>query len=269
MTAISSNDAGQGTLRFARLASLFVYLRTMGLFVIAWYVASFFVPSKLLLPSPVAVALALRDTALNGELLGNAGISLVRLLASVAAAAAMAVPLGLLMGRSRLWNDLLELPVEILRPIAGIAWIPLALYIFGIGHRLPLFIMFYTAFFPLLVGTAAGAASVDRRLVAAASTMGLSGPAIMRRVIVPAALPAILVSARLAVAASWTAVVAAELVGAPNGLGYAIEYYRSMLSTPTVMAFIVTIGLLGFLTDKGLRWLSDVLTPWARTEAAR
>ncbi|CDX28510.1 putative taurine transporter subunit; membrane component of ABC superfamily [Mesorhizobium plurifarium] len=267
MSAVSLTGAkAAGPTRFG---GALVYLRTMALFVLAWYVGSLFVPSKLLLPSPLAVAAALRDTALNGELFGNALISLARLLASLLAAAAIAVPLGLLMGRSRLWNDLLELPVEMLRPIAGIAWIPLALYLFGIGHRLPLFIMFYTAFFPLLVGTAAGAAAVDKRLIAAARTMGLSGPTIMRRVIVPAALPAILVSARLAVAASWTAVVAAELVGAPNGLGYAIEYYRSMLSTPTVMAFIVTIGVLGFLTDKGLRQLSKVLTPWAQMGAAR
>ncbi|TPM32835.1 ABC transporter permease [Mesorhizobium sp. B2-3-4] len=268
MSAVLSTD-GKTANGFRRLDGAFVYLRTMALFVLAWYVGSLFVPSKLLLPSPLAVAVALRDTALNGELFGNALISLARLAASVVGAAAIAVPLGLLMGRSRLWNDLLELPVEMLRPIAGIAWIPLALYLFGIGHRLPLFIMFYTAFFPLLIGTAAGAATVDKRLIAAARTMGLSSPRIMWRVIVPAALPAILVSARLAVAASWTAVVAAELVGAPNGLGYAIEYYRSMLSTPTVMAFIVTIGLLGFLTDKGLRLLSRALTPWARTGAAR
>lgn len=267
MSAVSSTTGK--SIGLARPQGTFVYLRTMALFVLAWYAGSLLVPSKLLLPSPLAVAGALRDTALNGELFGNALISLARLSASVIAAAVIAVPLGLLMGRSRLWNDLLELPVEMLRPIAGIAWIPLALYLFGIGHRLPLFIMFYTAFFPLLVGTAAGAAAVDRRLIAAARTMGLSRPRIMRRVIVPAALPAILVSARLAVAASWTAVVAAELVGAPNGLGYAIEYYRSMLSTPTVMAFIVTIGLLGFLTDKGLRQLSQVLTPWAQTGAAQ
>jgi ABC-type nitrate/sulfonate/bicarbonate transport system permease component len=129
--------------------------------------------------------------------------------------------------------------------------------------------MFYTAFFPLLLGTAAGAQSVDRRLIAAARTMGLSRGTIMRQVVVPAALPSVLVSLRLAVAASWTAVVAAELVGAPSGLGYAIEYYRSMLATPTVMAFIAAIGVLGFLTDRALRWLGDLLAPWARAEGRR
>mgnify|MGYP001316316474 CR=1 FL=1 len=250
-----------------RLSGTLVYLRTMGLFVLAWYAAAAWVPNKLLLPSPTEVALALYDSARDGELFTNAAVSLARLVLSVAAAALIAIPLGLAMGRSRLWNDLFELPVELLRPIAGIAWIPLALFLFGIGHRLPLFIMFYTAFFPLVIGTAAGARSVDARLIAAARTMGVPERTIMRRIVVPAALPAILVSARLAVAASWTAVVAAELVGAPSGLGYAIEYYRSMLATPSVMGAIATIGLLGFLTDRALRRLGALLTPWARTDA--
>ncbi len=251
------------------LGPTLVYLRTMGLFLLAWHFAAEAVPNKLLLPSPLSVAQALRDSWLDGELTANAGISLLRLSASVVAAALLAIPLGLAMGRSRLVADLLEYPVEILRPIAGIAWIPLALFIFGIGQRLPLFIMFYTAFFPLLLGTAAGARSVDPRLVAAARTMGLSQGAIMRQVVVPAALPSVLVSLRLAVAASWTAVVAAELVGAPSGLGYAIEYYRSMLATPSVIGFILMIGLLGFLTDLALRWLAAALMPWGRLEAAR
>lgn len=251
------------------LGGVLIYCRTMALFLLAWYLAAEAVPNKLLLPSPFAVAQALRESWLDGELTANAGISLLRLLVSVAAAAVLAIPLGLAMGRSRAISDLLEWPVELLRPIAGIAWIPLALFIFGIGQRLPIFIMFYTAFFPLLLGTAAGAQSVDRRLIAAARTMGLSRGTIMRQVVVPAALPSVLVSLRLAVAASWTAVVAAELVGAPSGLGYAIEYYRSMLATPTVMAFIAVIGLLGFLTDRALRWLGDALAPWARAEGRR
>jgi ABC-type nitrate/sulfonate/bicarbonate transport system permease component len=260
--------AADATAAMRRLGGAFVYLRTMSLFVLVWWLGAQFVPNRILLPSPGDVALALREAALDGELVANASVSLGRLLVSVLGAAVLAIPLGIAIGRSRVWADLFEVPVEILRPIAGIAWIPLALFIFGIGNELPLFIMFYTAFFPLLLGTAAGARNVDPRLVAAARTMGISGSTLLRRVVVPAALPSILVSARLALAASWTAVVAAELVGAPNGLGYAIEYYRSMLATPSVMAFIAVIGLLGFLSDRALRMLGRALTPWAQTVVA-
>jgi ABC-type nitrate/sulfonate/bicarbonate transport system permease component len=240
-----------------------VYLRTMGLFCLAWYALSVLTPNKLLLPSPLDVAAALQESMLDGELLRNALTSLVRLLISVALAVVVAVPLGLMMGLSRSWEDVLELPVDLLRPIAGIAWIPLALFMFGIGHTLPIFIMFYTAFFPLLIGTAAAVRNVDPRLLAAGATMGITGMTRVQRIVIPAALPAIFVSLRVGVGAAWTAVVAAELVGAPSGLGYAIEYYRSMLATPTVMAFIVTIGVMGFITDRGLRVLEARLMPWS------
>jgi ABC-type nitrate/sulfonate/bicarbonate transport system permease component len=159
--------------------------------------------------------------------------------------------------------------VEILRPISGIAWIPLALFIFGVGHGLPIFIMAYTAAFPLLLGTIAGAKNVDRRLVDAARVMGLDRAAIMRHVVIPAALPSLLVSLRLGVASGWTAVIAAELVGAPNGLGYAISWYREMLVTPKVIAFIAMVGVSGYLYDLALRRLNDRLTPWAADTGAR
>jgi NitT/TauT family transport system permease protein/taurine transport system permease protein len=252
-----------------RLPAWAVYFRTMAVFCLAWYGLASVIGNVLLLPSPGAVGEALYRSFSDGELFDNAAISLLRLLVSLLAAAAFAIPLGLAIGMSRTWERLLELPVEILRPIAGIAWIPLALLMFGIGHTLPIFIMVYTAFFPMLIGTAAGVRGVDKRLVNAARTMGVSGGALVRQVIVPAALPSIMTSARVAVAASWTAVVAAELVGAPSGLGYAIEYYRSMLDTPTVMAFILIIGLLGFLCDRVMRFLSTTLIPWAATEEAR
>lgn len=248
-----------------RLPAALVYLRTMGLFCLAWYLLSWGIGSRLLLPSPVKVATALYQSALNGELWANASISMIRLVVAVAAAAALAIPLGIVMGIDRRVAEILEAPVEILRPIAGIAWIPLALFIFGIGNMLPIFIMFYTAFFPLLIGTAAGVRNVDKRLLAASATMGVTGVTRIRTVVLPAALPSIMVSLRVAVAAGWTAVVAAELVGAPSGLGYAIEFYRSMLATPTVMAFIVCIGVLGYLTDRVLRQLERMLTPWAAT----
>lgn len=243
-----------------------VYLRTMSLFCVAWYAVSWMAQNSLLVPSPLDVGEALYRSLMDGELYDNAAISLGRLLISVLGAAAIAIPLGLAMGVSRIFEDLLEWPVEVLRPIAGIAWIPLALFMFGIGHALPIFIMIYTAFFPLLLGTAAGVRNMDRRLVNAARTMGITGVVLMAKVIVPASLPSIMTAARLAVASSWTAVVAAELVGAPNGLGYAIEYYRSMLDTASVMAFIMVIGILGYCCDRLLRVLTAVLVPWAKSE---
>jgi ABC-type nitrate/sulfonate/bicarbonate transport system permease component len=203
------------------------------------------------------------DLARDFELFTQSGISLGRMLISLALASLLAIPLGLLMGLRRALDDVVDPVIELLRPISGIAWIPLALFIFGIGNALPIFIMTYAAFFPILLGTVAGVRGVDRRLIDVARTMGVPHRTIVTRVVLPAALPSLLVAVRLGVASSWTAVVAAELIGAPSGLGYAVEWYRELLMTPQVMAFIAMIGVLGYLTDTSLRALAQRFTPWA------
>lgn len=248
-----------------RTAGLVIYVRTMALFVALWWCLAWWTSNPILLPSPFSVAGAVWELAADLELFRNAAISLVRMLISLALAGALAIPLGLVMGLSRLAEEIFDPLVEALRPISGIAWIPLALFILGIGNALPVFIMFYAAFFPILLGTIAGVRSIDAHLIDAARTMGIPRRTIIRRVVVPGALPALVVAVRLGVASAWTAVVAAELIGAPSGVGYAIEWYRELLMTPQVMAFIATIGVLGYATDTMLRWLKRVLTPWAIT----
>ena len=251
------------------LAGAGVYFRTMAVFAVVWWLLSMWKGNTALLPSPVAVVGAIWELAVDLELFKHAAISLARMIGSLALAIALAVPLGILMGLSRIADDLVDPLVEILRPISGIAWIPLALFMFGIGNALPVFIMTYAAFFPIVLGTISGVRGVDRRLVDAARTMGVPSRTIVTTIVMPAATPALLVAIRLGVATAWTAVVAAELIGAPSGLGYAIEWYRELLMTPQVMAFIAMIGVLGFTFDASLRWLSRRLTPWAPLAGSR
>jgi ABC-type nitrate/sulfonate/bicarbonate transport system permease component len=245
------------------LPGALVYLRTMLLFAAAWAAIAAWKGNPILLPSPLAVLEAAAGLARDLELFEHAGVSLARMIVSIAIACALAIPLGLAMGMHRRFERIVDPTLEMLRPISGIAWIPLALFIFGIGNALPIFIMTYAAFFPILLGTVAAVRGVDRRLVDAARTMGVPQRTIVTRVIVPAALPGLLVALRLGIALSWTAVVAAELIGAPSGLGYAVEWYRELLMTPQVMSFIAMIGVIGYACDAGVRWLSRRLTPWA------
>ena len=245
-------------------APVFVYLRTMAAFLVVWALVARVTANSVLLPSPLAVFDALVALAKDLELFFHAGVSFARMVASLVIASLLAIPLGIAMGLSRTLAQVVDPTIELLRPISGIAWIPLALFIFGIGNALPLFIMTYAGFFPILLGTIAAVRSVDVRLIDAARTMGVPGRVIVTRVVVPAALPALMVALRLGVASSWTAVVAAELIGAPSGLGYAVEWYRELLMTPQVMSFIAMIGVLGYFCDLGVRALSRWLTPWAR-----
>jgi ABC-type nitrate/sulfonate/bicarbonate transport system permease component len=241
----------------------FVALRSFAVFIGIWYAAFLWNGNPIQLPSPFRVANAIWQLAISGELFEHAGISTTRLLIALLIATLIAVPLGFLMGRSRSAERFIDPVVELLRPISGIAWIPLGLFIFGVGDVLPVFIMVYVAFFPLLLNTIAGVRSVDQRLVNAANTMGIHKAALMRQVIIPAALPTIMVGFRLAFAGAWAAVIAAELIGAPSGLGFAIEWYRQLLMSPKVFAFIVVIGVVGYLCDLALRALQRRLTPWA------
>lgn len=254
--------------RLSRARAVATYMRTMAAFVLVWAIAAWWKGNPVLLPSPFAAFEAIVELARSLELFEQALVSFGRMVASLAIACALAIPLGLAMGFSRTLDALIDPLVEILRPISGIAWIPLALFIFGIGNALPIFIMTYAAFFPIVLGAIAGVRAVDRKLVDAARTMGVPQRTIVSHVILPAALPSLLVAIRLGVASGWTAVVAAELIGAPSGLGYAIEWYRELLMTPQVMAFIAMIGVLGYLTDRGVRALSRRLAPWAPETAA-
>lgn len=241
-----------------------VYVRTMVVFFLVWALVARVTDNVVLLPSPLAVFGAIVDLARDLELFLHAGISLGRMVVSIAVGSLLAIPLGLAMGLSRKLDQVIDPTIELLRPISGIAWIPLALFIFGIGNALPVFIMTYAGFFPILLGTIAGVRGVDHRLIEAARTMGVPQRTIVTRVVVPATLPSLMVALRLGVASSWTAVVAAELIGAPSGLGYAVEWYRELLATPQVMSFIAMIGVLGYLGDLGIRALARWSTPWAR-----
>lgn len=239
-----------------------VVLRSYALFIAAWWLPAAWNGNPIQLPDPASVFNALVDLARDGELLEHTVVSSTRVVIALSIAVSLALPLGFAMGLSRRLESFVDPLVELLRPISGIAWIPLALFIFGVGNMLPIFIMVYVAFFPLLLNTVSGVRSVDRRLIDASRTMGVSRRAVLERVVIPASLPTVMVGFRLAFASAWAAVVAAELIGAPSGLGFAIEWYRQLLMSPKVFGFIALIGLVGFLFDSMLRALQRKLTPW-------
>lgn len=263
LDSISSLTSGHSLIRRVMRQRWFIALRSYAIFATCWWLFYWWNDNSLQLPSPVVVLQAVWELTVDGELLSHALISTTRLLIALGLSIVMAVPLGFWMGRNRNVDAFVDPLVEMLRPISGIAWLPLALFIFGVGDVLPVFIMVYVGFFPILLNTVAGVRQVDPKLLAAASTMGISRRAVLLQVLIPAALPTVMVGIRLAFAASWAAIVAAELIGAPSGLGFAIEWYRQLLMTPKVFAFILVIGVVGYLCDLGLRSLQRLLTPWS------
>src|SRR5262249_34468973 len=135
-----------------------------------------------------------------------------------------------------------------------IAWIPLAILWFGIGNISPIFLIFLSSFFPMVVGTAAGAHAVERQYTRAAVNFGVTGVSLLRRVVVPAALPQIIVSMRLALGIAWLVVVAAEMIATDSGLGYLIIDSRNAGNRyDLVVAAMVIIGVIGLVLDTLMR----------------
>src|SRR5262249_21377610 len=151
---------------------------------------------------------------------------------------------------------------EVLRPIGAIAWIPIAILVFGIGGGVPIFLIFHAALSPMFVNTYAGIKQVDRRLLLAAVTLGASRSMVVTEVIIPAAMPQSVPGARLAAGVGWMALLAAELTGADSGLGWRIFWYQEFFPTDKVMAVILTIGVLGFVMDALMRRLQARLPRW-------
>jgi ABC-type nitrate/sulfonate/bicarbonate transport system permease component len=152
--------------------------------------------------------------------------------------------------------------IELFRPIGAIAWIPLAILMFGIGTGVPIFLIFYASTFPVFVNTLAGVKQVDRRLIEAARMLGASPRMIVTHVVLPATLPMMLAGARLSLGVAWASMVAAELTGSDAGLGWRIFWFQEFFAMDKVMAVILTIGVLGYTLDSALRWLQRAITRW-------
>jgi NitT/TauT family transport system permease protein len=179
-------------------------------------------------------------------------------------AAAVAIPLGLLMGWFEGVFATLNPLIQILRPISPIAWIPLAILWFGVGNVSPIFLIFLASVFPIIVETAAGVHSIERQYIRAAQNFGVSGLALFRQVVIPASLPHIITGMRISLGVAWLVVVAAEMIALRSGLGYLIIDSRNAGNRyDLVVAGMVIIGLTGLLLDilmrqleklKGVRW---------------
>jgi ABC-type nitrate/sulfonate/bicarbonate transport system permease component len=223
-------------------------------------------------PLPTHVVTAALALIASGDLLAGIAQSLQRVFLGFAAAAAIAVPLGLAMGYSRAIERNMDPLVESFRPIAAIAILPLAILWLGTGTGAAVLIVAYAAFFPIVINTIAGAKRVDPTLLRAAATMGLSRLATLRTVVVPAALPAIGVGLRIGMGVAWTAIVAAELAvgakaggGGSGGIGQMMFiFYAYSIELNRIVVCMIGVGVVAFVLDRLLRVGMKLLMPWTR-----
>uniref|UniRef100_A0A7J2TG44 ABC transporter permease n=1 Tax=Archaeoglobus fulgidus TaxID=2234 RepID=A0A7J2TG44_ARCFL len=177
----------------------------------------------------------------------------------------LGVSLGLLMGYSKKFEALISPIIEILRPIPPIAWIPIAILLLKLTHAAAAFIIFIGSFFPVLINTRSGVANVEIKYIEAAMTLGAKKSDILRKVVIPSAMPSIFTGIRVGSGVAWMCVVAAELFGvSAYGLGYQIEIARLYHAPEVVLSYMLSIGLIGFLLDRFYRILEHSLMKWRR-----
>ena len=211
-----------------------------------------------IIPTPWRTALAMREITASDRLLGDSLASLYRVTWGFLLAAATAIPLGLVVGWSTRSFWAMNPIIQGLRPISPIAWIPFAILWFGIGDGAGVFLIFLSSFFPICVGTMAGVRNISLVHQRSAANFGVSGFELMRRVVLPGAMPQIITSLRIALGVAWLVIVAAEMCGMDSGLGYLINDARFMGNRyDLVAATMMVIGLIGIVLDLLIRRLEN------------
>ncbi len=240
------------------------------LLVIAWDLAVRYTGTRLI-PSPRDVAVMMYDfsfggvydDAFSGTIVTHILMSMERVYGGFFAAAALGIPLGLMIGRVKLVRQLLDPTISLLRPIPVTAWLPLSMIFFGLGPNAAIFLVFLGAFYPILLNTIFGVRSVDLRLFEAASMLGCSGSAMFRQIVLPASLPAIFNGLRLGHGFAWILIVVGEMTGVPTGLGSVIMDGRTLSRTDLAIVGMIVIGVLGFLTDRLIVMLNNRVLAWS------
>lgn len=221
----------------------------------AWWL-SVVQTGSVIFPTPWQVVLGTAELVEDGTLWIHIGSSLLRVGTGFALAVLIAVPLGLWMGWIRGAYLTLNPLFQILRPISPIAWIPIAILWFGVGNASPIFLIFISSVFPMVVQTIAGVHTIERRYLRAAANFGVSRYALFRQVVIPAVLPQVLVGMRIGLGVAWLVVVAAEMIALRSGLGFLIMDSRNAGNRyDLVIASMIIIGLIGLMLDGVMRLL--------------
>lgn len=237
-----------------------------------WYIRSLNWPLSPQFATPYGVLQAFYELWAKGDLLKGMIISLQHVLTGFALAVSLGSIIGLLMGYLPGFNEWMAPLIHTLRSVAPYAWLPLAILWFGVGDKTVISIVSYSAFFPMLVNAYTGARKADRKLVDAAHALGANNLTLFVRVLFPAALPSLLVGARLAMGSAWIAVVAAEMAStsqtggaASGGLGQMMySFYAYVINLNFIVVCILIVGMLALVSDRLLAVAYRILTPWAQ-----
>lgn len=220
----------------------------------------------LYLPGPLAVLQKFFDLVTTGyadaTLWQHFTASISRIFVAVIVASIIAIPVGLAIGINPVARAVFDPLIEFYRPVPPLAYLPLIVIWFGIGEFSKILLIYLAVFAPIVVATAAGARHVDPIRIRVAQSLGATPWQIIRHIVLPSALPDMLIGIRIGLGAGWSTLVAAELVAATQGIGFMIQSASQFLMTDIVIAGILVIALVAYIIEIGLRILQQKLAPW-------
>ena len=235
-------------LRQAGMAAL-----SLGAILILWHLSVGTLFNSALVPTPAATFAKAWKMIMSGELFLHIGVSLRRVLIGYVIGCVSGIMLGAIMGRFWLARELAEPVLELIRPISPVAIVPLAMLWFGIGEMSKFFIIIYATVIIVLLNTAAGVSRTPVTRIRAARCLGATEYEVFMKVVLPSAVPFILTGMRVALGFSFMGIVAAELIGAREGLGFLIMNSQLLLQTDQLFVGLLALGVVGLCVDRAFR----------------
>jgi sulfonate transport system permease protein len=228
-----------------------------------WFISARFgwLPPQIL-PSPGEVWAALLDTAHNGDLARNTGISLLRVVEGFAAGSFLGMLLGIAMGLSPKTEDYVKPLFTAFAQVPTLGWIPFLMLLVGIGEPLKVLVIAKAAFVPVALNTLAGIRAVQPMYIEVGALFRFSRWQLLQKVVLPSAVPPIFTGLRYGLTHAWNALVAVELLASAEGLGYLLVWGRQMLWLDTMMAAMLIIGIVGFTLDRIMAAVEARLQRW-------
>ena len=220
------------------------------------------------IPAPTEVAQSALVLLQSPKLASHLRYSLMRIFSGFLLAALSGVTLGLIVGRSRAAADLLMPPLELLRPIPAVAWIPMAILMFPSSEVSMIFITFMGALFPILLSTVHGVVDIDDRLIASARSLGAGRAAILREVIIPGASPSIVTGLTIGMGTSWFCLVTAEMISGQFGIGYYTWESYTLQNYADIVVGMTLIGVFGMASSWLVKACGTLAMPWYGARAA-
>jgi len=261
---IAGNDAklnayGRAKRRRERIRKIFRGAAGVATVLLIWQVMAVAYNLQQILPPPLSVARTIFNTlTLNYEQRWLYGpniyehllSSFTRAITGFSIAAAVAIPLGLFVGRLRTVREYVDPVIRSLYPIPGIAWIPLAILWFGLGNTAVIFVVFIAEFFPLYFNSEAGARNINPILIDAARCFGAKRLTLLRRVILPASIPYIITGMRIGLGGAWRMIVAGEMLASQSGIGSILMESRYQFRATDLMMAMILISVVGYITER-------------------